>query len=220
MSVSAALSFAQTVMAYFSPTKSPYYAVIAFGVTSLTLSASMEFNWAIIFFPIILLLIYCTYLSLYDMPCFNDQEYDDQIKFSRAFSLSAAVVCLVSTGRAIEPELDAVGNGWNFWLSYFVCMVQIIIFSLYAYVYANRQTKPINRNFVQLALITSTFLIGMVYANSSFYNESGGELKFQWLYTTISLFLFWLWTIGVWLKHLKKSVVFKVIVPVDAANIS
>ena len=211
MSVTAAMSFAQTVLSYFSPTKSPYYSVIAFGTVSLILTEEIsDKNWSIIFFPIIILLLYSTVLSIFDKPNFDNQEYDDQIKFSRAFSLSVAVSCMVYTGLSIEP--DEFGNPWYFWVAYAACIVQLSIFSFYAYVYANLKTKPVNRNFVQLALITSTYLIGFAYANTNI-NES-----YHFFYICISLFLFWSLTILVWLDHLRKSIVFKILVPVDTVR--
>lgn len=221
MSVAAAMSFAQTVLSYFSPTKSPYYSVIAFGTSALILSAPINQNWGIIYFPIAILLFYSTLLSIFDKPNFDEKEYDDQIKFSRAFSLSAAVLCLVFTGIKIKNADGELGNQWYFWLAYAACMTQLCIFSFYIYVYANLKTKPVSRNFVQLALITSTYLIGLVYSNISYHGdrgENGSHLANHFLYITISLSAFWFVTILVWLDHLKKSLIFKVLVPEDAKS--
>lgn len=219
MNISAATSFAQTVLAYFSPTKSPYYSVIAFATTALAMSAPISMNWEIIFFPIVMLLFYCNYLSIFDRPDFEEKEYDDQIKFSRAFSLSSAVLCLVFVGLKIEPDKEALVNNWHFWVGYLTCISQVSLFCIYAYVYANLQTKPVSRNFVQLALITSTYLIGLTYANIAYDNASpDSETRLHFLYLLITLCLLWLSTMLVWLIHLKKSIVFKFITPEDAKS--
>lgn len=220
MSISAATTFAQTVLTYFSPTKSPYYSVIAFATTALVMSASIASNWFIVYLPIVILLAYSTFLSVFDKPIFEEKEYDDQIKFSRAFSLSAAVLCLVLTALIIEPDEETNINPWNFWVGYAASLIQLIIFSIYAYVYANLQTKQVSRNFVQLALITSTYLIGLSYTNFSYNDariDSTASNHFYYLFLT--LIFFWLSTILVWLNHLRKSVEFRVLIPEDSQAI-
>lgn len=219
MSISAATSFAQTVFSYFSPTKSPYYSVIAFATTSLVISAPISYNWFIVYFPIVLLLAYSTLLSVFDQPVFEEKEYDDQIKFSRAFSLSTAVICLVFMALEIESNVEDKSNSWNFWVGYFACLIQLIIFAFYAYVYANLQAKPIYRNFVQLALITSTYLIGLTYANTLYAEvDIDSESYGHYYYTFLTLSFLWAATILIWLHHLKRSIVFQVLVPDDVQN--
>lgn len=217
MSVSVALTFATTVLSYFSPTKSPYYSVIVFGTIALILSATIKENWNIIFIPIAILLLFATALSLKNKPDFKPKEYDDQIKFSRAFGLSTAVLCLVFVGRKISPGEN--GNQWFFWLAYLSSLSQIVIFAFYTYVYTNLEAKPLNRNFIQLALITSTFLIGSIYSTIQ-YSKQGAEGIEHYSYIMAVFYLLWLLTIVVWVSHLRKTISFKFLIPEDAKLVS
>jgi uncharacterized membrane protein YjfL (UPF0719 family) len=221
MSFSAATSFAQTILSYFSPTKSPYYSVIAFGVTASIFSADITTNWLIIYIPITLLLLYSTLLSLFDRPDFDEKEYNDQIKFARAFSLSAAILCLVYTGLTVLPDTETNENHWYFWAAYVACLVQLVLFCFYTFVYANLQTRPVNQNFVQLALITSTFLIGLTYTNNAYASAieyDDVEMMDHYLVIFLCLYVFWLLTAFVWFNHLRKTIVFKVLIPQDASR--
>lgn len=220
MSLPTAVKLATTIFSYFSPTKSPFYSVIVFGTTSLILTKEIEDNWVIIFSPIAILLIYATILSLKDKPDFQPQEYNDQIKFSRTFGISAAVLCFVYTGREIPPIETETNtetiNHWYFWLAYFSSLSQMAIFMFYTHVYANLKAKPNNKNFIQLALITSNYLIGATYITVQ-YNESQ---PVEILSIMAVLYFLWFVMIVVWLNHLRKTINFKILVPDDAESIA
>lgn len=214
MSVQAAVSFASTVLSYFSPTKSPFYSVIAVGTTALILSGQIGNNWNIFYYPLAILLLLTTLISIKNKPDFDLKEYNDQIKFSRAFSISAAILCFIFVGITISPSENGQ-NTWYFWVAYIASISQIIIFMFYIYVYANIEAKPLNKNFIQLALITSTFLIGAIYTTIS-HKKKLFNMDLKYLSISLVLYGLWLITISVWLIHLKQTIKFEFRLPDDA----
>ena len=82
MSVSGAAAIATTVFSYFSPTKSPFYTVIAFGAVALILSIEINADYSLlIFIPICVVLLVTTFLSFRSTSDITATEYNNQIKF-------------------------------------------------------------------------------------------------------------------------------------------
>ncbi len=171
MSIMGAASLATTIFTYFSPTKSPYYAVIAFGTGALVMTREVDHNWAITFLPVAAVLAASTLLSFLSRPAFTSREYNDQLKFARSFGISSAVLSLVGISLAVRPlNVEGVGpiNEWYYWVVYGMAIAQMLIFLLYIFIFHNYESKQKGSNFVQLSLVISTLLIGASYAASGF----------------------------------------------------
>ncbi|MCW8914361.1 MAG: hypothetical protein OQK24_00745 [Magnetovibrio sp.] len=166
MIASAAMSFATTVFGYFSPTKSPYYAVIVFGTVAATiLMDANEINWIFGFVPVALTLLISSALAFRSKPDFTAKEYNDQLKFARSFGVSSALLCLALAVAMIEPETSdgRTENRFEYLLAYGASLVHIILFLSYIFVFHNFNARRRGVNFVQISLITSTYLIGVTY---------------------------------------------------------
>lgn len=189
MSLSA-LPIVTTVFSYFSPTKSPYYAVISFGTAGLVLAREInQMNWLIVFLPIYLTLLVSTVLSLRSRPEFTSEEYNNQLRFARSFGISSAILCLAFTGLRVESYDDQgdLVNRWFFWSGYFVCLAQMVVFLLYIFIYHNYDARQTGRNFIQLTLVTSSFLIGATYTVTEYFDaESTPHLV-----TLLGLYALW-----------------------------
>jgi magnesium-transporting ATPase (P-type) len=178
MSIGGAASIATTVFAYFSPTKSPYYAVIAFGTGALVMTRFVPVhNWAITFWPVVLVLAASTLLSFLSRPAFTSEEYNNQLKFARSFGISSAVLCLVWVSTAVEPGVvkgagqgapKSLENHWYYWVVYAMAIAQILIFLLYIFIFHNYDARQKGKNFIQLSLVIATLLIGASYAASTY----------------------------------------------------
>ncbi len=174
MSIMGTASIATTVFAYFSPTKSPYYAVIAFGTGALVSTRQVvDVNWAITFWPVVFVLAASTILSFLSRPAFTSTEYNNQLKFARSFGMSSAVLCVVWVSITVEPyEIEAqpenMVNAWYYWVVYAMALGQMIIFLAYIFIFHNYDARQKGKNFIQLSLVISTLLIGASYAASTF----------------------------------------------------
>lgn len=200
-----AVSIASTVFSYFSPSKSPFYGVIAFGTISIMLSCHRldNFLWWAVSVPIWLVLTTAWLLSLRDKPIFESGQYEEQLRFARSFSISSALLAIVFTAETVKVELPA------FWGSYVACFSQVLVFLLYAWARSTSEEPGEGFNYVQFALITTTFLVGASYGLieyvKSLPSDSGKgslEIALQYLYSALGLYLLWAACIVRWARHL------------------
>ncbi|WP_426343086.1 hypothetical protein ACN9MU_16560 [Pseudoduganella sp. R-32] len=201
-----AASFANTVFSYFSPSKSPFYGVIAFGTAGLMLSCEEidKALWWPISIPILGVLAVAYLLSLRDRPIFEESQHEDQLRFARSFSISSALLAMVLTARSVDKELTA------FWGNYVACFTQILVFLLYAWARSATEESRTFINFVQFALITTTFLVGASFGLTEYVvhlpkpdqENKSSVVAFQYLYSAIGLYCLWGACIVRWLKHL------------------
>lgn len=215
MAAMAAVSIATTVFGYFSPTKSPYYAIIAAGTGALIYSREVhDLNWVIIFVPVVGVLAVSTLLSFFSSPSFTSEEYNNQLKFARSFGISSAIICLVYAAIEIGPEASTQGesttyeNTWYFMTSYAVCLMQLLLFLLYIFVFHNYESKQKGQNFVQLSLVVSTFLIGATYAATTY--DAGMKDDA----VLVSLYALWLCCAGFLSVYLVRNI--RLAPPMDA----
>jgi len=126
MSATAALTYAETVLRYFSPSRSPFYAIIAAGTISLEFAyRELEGSrWYIVASIIMIVLGIGSWFSLTDKAKMTKEEYIDQLFFSRSICVSSAVIAV--TYFAIDCKDD-----WRFYLILFMSLLQAITFILY-----------------------------------------------------------------------------------------
>lgn len=103
-------------------------------------------------------------------------------------------------------------NEIAFWANYCACLSQIIVFLLYAWARSHTAKKQQELNFVQLALITATFLIGASVSNVLFIESPKSPSPEALRYSTVSagLYLLWLFLLIIWIKHLKKLIIINI----------
>jgi len=197
-----ATSFAATIMSYFSPTKSPFYSVIAFGTVALLLSCEKieKVGWLWVSVPIFLVLALSGALSFKNHTSFKEGEGEEQLRFARSFSISSALLTFVLTARATEQVPLA------FWANYDACLAQIAVFLLYVWARSDTSEKQEELNFVQFALITATFLIGASYGSAQYASallaEPATAYADRYLIASAGLYLLWFLFLLVWIKHL------------------
>ena len=198
-----ATSFATTIMSYFSPSKSPFYSVIAFGTVALLLSCEKieAISWLFVSVPIVAVLALSAVLSFKNRAVFQGGEGEEQLRFARSFSISSGLLTFVLTARATGPIPLA------FWVNYGACLVQIIVFLLYAWARSETLEAQEDLNFVQFALITATFLIGASYGNAQYATvftakTAVADLANHYFIASACLYLLWLCLLLIWVKHL------------------
>lgn len=208
--VGSSVSIASTIFTYFSPSKSPFYAVIAFGAAALVLSCQKighEYWWWIAI-PIYVVLILAFVLSRSDRPTFEKGQHEEQLRFARSFGISSALLALVLTARAVDKD------AMSFWLNYGTCLAQTALFLVYAWTRSLTEEDGEGTNFVQFALITTTFLVGASYSISEYVGaipkaETNttqpvkiGDTAIQYLIVALGLYLLWLASMILWARHL------------------
>lgn len=176
--IGAGLPIVTTIFSYFSPSRSPYYAVIASAALSLMLSTKLvqQAQWLQVAVPVYGILLISWALSFKARSTFRAEEHEDQLRFARSLSISSGVLTIAVTAPRVEA------NAFAFWLNYITCLVQIIVFVLYVYARSEREEPGISMNFVQFALITTTLLIGGAYALTQFAGHHG-----KWVSTVKNL---------------------------------
>lgn len=207
--VEATIGFAQGVARYFSPSRSPHYAVVVAACFALVLSCEKidaGMYWLSVIIPAGLVLVTSLALAFATPAVFSDEEHEDQLRFVRSISISTATIWLVVIVREIE------GDDEVFAIAYAACVVQAIIFLLYAAA-KNYSAESFRRiNLVQLALITTALLSG---ASSALMMRSGVELPpeperayeiaatlHRYWVVAQGLYLLWGICIAYWIRHL------------------
>ena len=201
-----ATSFATTVLSYFSPSKSPFYSVVAFGTIALVLSCEKidKVDFLAVFTPIFLVLALSAFLSFKNRPDFEEGQGEEQLRFARSFSISSALLSFVLTARAVDENILI------FWINYIACLSQIVTFLMYTWARSQTPEEQTRINFVQFALITATFLIGASYSSIEYVSSlvlKEGETEIpayagRYFLVAVSLYFLWFCCLIYWLKHL------------------
>lgn len=199
-----ATSFATTILSYFSPAKSPFYGVIAFGTVALILSAERidKMPWLSVAIPIYVVLVLSLVLSLKYRPNFEEGQGEDQMMFARSFAISSALLALVLTARSVQDDNLA------FWTNYVACLAQVVVFLAYAWARSQSSEEQSQINFVQFALISITFLVGASYSNIEyvvFITKAQDKVSLEgerYFMVAAGLYLLWSFSLARWIKHL------------------
>jgi heme/copper-type cytochrome/quinol oxidase subunit 4 len=208
-----ATSFATTVLSYFSPSKSPFYGVIAFAtVSSLLACDELEtIPWLWVAIPTYAVLAICTKLSFRNRTSFLEGEGEEQLKFARSFSLSSCIITFVLTARETQHV------NISFWANYAACISQITVFLLYTWARSESSEEQKSLNFVQFALVTATLLIGASYGNAQYASAVSQKVASSsaehYFITATGLYLLWACLLFIWIRHLMKLI--KIYIPHD-----
>lgn len=207
--VGSSVSIASTIFSYFSPSKSPFYGVIAFGAMALILSCQeiSPDHWWWVAAPIYVVLIIAFLMSLTDKPAFEKGQHEEQLRFARSFGISSALLALVLTARSVGND------NMSFWLNYTTCLAQTALFLLYAWARSLTEEDGEGTNFVQFALITITFLVGASYSIAKYaailetvsddpQNIGLKDTVFQYRAVALGFYFLWFCSMALWAKHL------------------
>jgi hypothetical protein len=200
-SIGTAASFAKTVWEYFSPSKSPFYATIVAGSVAMVLSCEKISGnrWYQVDIPIFIVLAVSLLLSRENKALPAEQK--DQLTFARSLCISSAVLTLVFAGGDVgEPPLA-------FHMNYWTCLIQIIVFVIYVWARNRAQLEESDFNFLQLALITTTFLVTGGWA-ITYYAKNAKDLSLARQYLIVAFGLYGLWFICTcfWIRHLGRLI--------------
>ena len=117
-----ALPFITTTVGYFSPAKSPYYAVVAAGTVAVCLvceGVDEAAQWWTVSIPLYAVLLVSVLLSFTMRPTFGPSEYRDSLRFSRSMGVSTALVALAVSVREADVFPPA------FFVCYGCCLARV-----------------------------------------------------------------------------------------------
>lgn len=129
----------------------------------------------------------------------TEDEQEEQLRFSRAISIAAALMCL-AVGAKEVMDRDALFN-----INYFACLFQLIVFSIYAAARLKKEEKSIDFNFFQFSFITSVYLVGATVSISQIgydddtylyltYDKNGNQNQIVDPFFVTSVVFYILWT--------------------------
>ena len=196
---------AAAVFRYFSPAKSPFYLVTASGGVAIIQSCNERLpslTWYLVATPIFCILLFAVLMAFGNRSPFQDEEADEQLRFARGFGISCALLCFVKTALSIDQyEAQTL-----FWISYSVSLAQAVVFLLYTWA-RSKSKETGDFNFVQLALMTSIFLISATFCVVELGDlirdkESSLELQLRYEIIMTGFYLLWAICLIYWLRHL------------------
>ena len=148
-----------TVFTYFSPTKSPYYVVGLASCAALFISCDVaDYNrWLWLAVPAFVVAALTFALSSDSGNFLTKAQHEEQLRFARSTCISFAVIFLAFDGEQIATQTQKVGL--FFVLNEFVCLIQISMFLLLSWALNRFDALGAKRNYVQITLLTSAFLV-------------------------------------------------------------
>jgi hypothetical protein len=159
------VSYAETVLKYLSPAKSPFYAVMVVANVCVGWSHSLLlgndggisvpqfYSFVIPITGVIALGLYASFRNVYELP---PAEHDEQIRFTRSFCISVALICLIWNGHVVRTQVEG-------YISYWSCIAQLVLFITYTFIRSRKEQAPQHSNLIQLGLITAAFMVGFSY---------------------------------------------------------
>lgn len=211
MPIPTAASLATTIFGYFSPSKSPYYAVITFGALGLVLSKDVSVHFYAVCVPVILVLFVSTVLSFRNRPDFTSEEYNNQIRFSRSLGISVAILCLVFLGRNFAEDESGNPPHWSIWFGYAASVIQSLVYLSYIFIFHNYDARQRGVNIIQISLVTSTYLIAATTTSILYANSEAHMLTILG-----TLYALWALCIAFVMRYLARN--FRLEIPADAIS--
>lgn len=161
---------------YLRPAKSPYLLMVLCGAVA-TVATSQNFDlgekWARLIVPQFAALIVFTVFAYVGRDEHTLEEQEDQLRFSRAVSIAAALLCLAFGSYAIDDREFPVD--WPFEVNFWACVLQLVVFASYSATRLFKEDKASNFNFFQFSFITSAYLVAATYCLTKLdFDEHGG----------------------------------------------
>ena len=215
----AVVESANSLFAHFSPAKSPYYTIGLASCIALFYSCDVgdRGKWLWVATPIFLVSLLTLLLSIASKNDLSESEHAEQLRFARSTCISVAVLSLAFGARDIwqaltthvaGPPPSSVPNPsypYNFTITIWICCIQIAVFLVLCYGLNRQDLGKTDRNYVQIALLTSAFLgdtcLNLAYATHS--DSDSGAAQFH-QYTAYTLGGLWLFCVVFWFVMLIK----------------
>lgn len=197
---------------YLRPAKSPYLLMVIFGTVT-TVLTSMFFKtndeWLMLIVPQYIALIVFNTFAYLGREEHTESEQEEQLRFSRAVSIAAALMCLAVGAK------EVIGKDALFNFNYFACLFQLVVFSIYAAARLYKEEKSINFNFFQFSFITSAYLVGATvsisqigYEDQTYMfltvgeNENAKQIVDPFFVTSTVLYILWAACQVYWVKRI------------------
>ena len=153
-----------SVFSYFNPTRSPYYTSGLAACIALYFACDVERNdlWLWVAIPAFMVAALTLLLSIDSGNNLTREEHAEQLRFARSTSISSAVLVLSFAGTVIarsvgDPKVPHAM--FNFKVNVVICCIQIALFVLYNWALNRQDISGADRNYVQITLLTSAFLV-------------------------------------------------------------
>jgi hypothetical protein len=206
----AILSYSDTVLRYFNPSRSPFYAIIAIGVIALDYVNSstthvLDVRWITVNAIILVVIVVAVRFSLSHETHMSKSEYMDQLFFARSICVSAAM-------GSLAWFFDSYNDNWRFYVVLSLSVLQAITFLIYIWANPELPEAVEDTNYVQLGLITTTLMVGACFVLKELPPPAPsrtvllGVLELN--LPAIVLVLLWLRCLRVWWKVIWKLVIF------------
>lgn len=208
--MSAALyTYGETVVRYFNPSRSPFYAIIAVGVISLELAdrsigTSDPARWHTVAGILLGIIFVSVVVSLSSKSTMSLEEYTDQLSLSRSICVSAALISLYYFA-------DEYKDNARFYTVLGMAVFQSGTFLLYIWAGEDRPREIHETNYVQLGLITATLFFGssflfkqLAYSKDSFLDV---WTSFTQNFPALVLVGLWLACMRIWWRVILQLVV-------------
>lgn len=197
---------AGTLLNYFSPTRSPYYTVALAACFALAWVCDVQQSnqWLMLSIPAFVVAAITLWLSFDAKNVLSEAEHAEQLRFARSTSISAAVLSLAFAGSHIAWS----GNQPSFFYwTLGLCSIQIVIFVVFSWALNQEGSLPgSNRNYVQLTLLTSAFLVDTVTNLALASSETVNEKVTHHIRTALALGILWLFCAAFWVMTLRKVI--------------
>jgi hypothetical protein len=155
-------------------------------------------RWYEVAIPVYLVLVVSLILSRENKA--RPDEQKDQLTFGRSLCISSAIITLVVVSGQVEDT-------FSFDLNYGTCLAQICVFIIYVWARNKAPLETTDFNFVQLALITTTFLVNAGWAITQYGgSKSGTSTEHHFLIVALALYLLWFICTCFWLRHLGRLI--------------
>jgi cytochrome bd-type quinol oxidase subunit 2 len=160
--VPGAVGYIPTVIKYLNPAKSPFYTVMVVAtflvgachhLVFLATGISREQFYAFLA-PIAAIMALGLYISVsvksnYEL---SPEEHQEQIRFTRSFCISVALICMVWVGHTYDLLKTR-----EVLVSYCSSLAQLLVFTIYTLLHFGKEQPPTRSNLIQLGLITGAF---------------------------------------------------------------
>jgi hypothetical protein len=202
------VSSVNSVFTYFNPSKSPYYTIGIASCVGLWWACDIEDQnyWLWISIPALVVAALTLALSFDTGNNLSKEEHTDQLRFARSTCISAAVVVLSFAGKAIATGQPV--RVFVFDINESICCFQILLFLVYSWALNKYDLLGAERNYVQITLLTSAFLIDTSLNLSQATDPKDVGSKHH-LVAAFELGALWIICMIVWLIKLFKLGIFR-----------
>jgi len=147
------------------------------------------------------------WLSYDEQNVLSKVDHAEQLRFARSTSISFAVLSLAFAGKYIAMPDSGNPHLTYFYSTFSCCSLQIIIFVAFCWALNKEGALPgANRNYVQITLLTSAFLVDTVANLALASDEKVPEAAKHHLWTACGLAALWGLCVVFWCLKLRSVI--------------